>query len=351
MQLLSTSRDPQKMRHHCRTFRNLKEVKMLAKVLRVSMEDLHHFAHNGEYRTFTVPKSSGGERLIETPEPKLKTVLAHASRFLTSCYYFQRTSAAYGFVINAKNSRDRRNIVTNARSHLRKPYLLNVDLKDFFHSVSSTMVQDIFLKPPFKFSHELTLLLTHLVTHNNRLPMGTPTSPVLSNFATRTLDFALIKYAKENRFYFTRYADDLSFSSWNAITEKHIEDIFRIIRQSGFTVNEKKVILYGENDQKEVTGLILGERVMLPAHFVPALEKELAELENVIQIQNRNGELYTEWVDTFKQRIKGKLNFIAYINGKQHEDYQRLNADFNNATQPPPNEFGAYSWFDFNYKV
>ena len=116
-------------------------------------------------------------------------------------------------------------------------------------------------------------------------------------------------------------------------------------------VNEKKIKLYKEEDMKEVTGLLLKESVSLPEHFIPDLEKEIEELGKVIRIQNKHGELYTEWIDNFKLRIKGKLNFIAYINGKQDEKYQTLNQSFREASVPPASEFGAYSWFDFTYKV
>lgn len=351
MGLLPQSRDLDKMRQRCNTFRALSSKEALARLLHIPLNDLIHLSHNGSYRSFSIAKKTGGERLIETPDGKLKQVLDHLNRFLSACYYFQRTPPAYGFVVNAKNDRDRRNIVTNARRHLRKPFLLNMDLKDFFHSVSSTMVQDIFLQPPFRFSYDLALLLTQLTTYKNRLPMGTPTSPGLSNFACKQLDHTLLHFAKNRQWFFTRYADDLSFSSWQAITAEHIGEIKTIIVQHGFLVNEQKVVNYGEADLKEVTGLILADRVRLPEHFVPEVVTEIEELEKLVQIQNKQGELYTGWVDEFKLRIRGKLNFIAYINGKEDASYTDLFSRFKSATVPPPNEFGAYSWFDFSYKI
>ena len=231
MDLLPRSRDVQKMRQRCKTFTNLVNVQAFAKLVRMPIEDLQYLANNGKYRTFTVAKKDGGERLIEAPEAQLKKVLDHINRFLSACYYFQRTPPAYGFVVNGKNDRDRRNIVTNARKHLNKPYLLNIDLKDFFHTVSAVAVQDIFTQPPFRFEHELALLLTQLTTHTNRLPMGSPTSPVLSNFACKQLDHTLLHFSKAHKCFVTRYADDISFSSWESIPDKFIEDTKRIITQ------------------------------------------------------------------------------------------------------------------------
>jgi RNA-directed DNA polymerase len=351
MDLLPQSRDLHKMRQRCQTFRNLQSAEMLARLLRIPLSDLQYIGLNGTYRTFSIPKRSGGERLIETPIKDLKKVIDHLNRFLGACYYFQRTPPAYGFVTNAKNDWDRRNIVTNAKRHLRKPYLLNMDLKEFFHSISGVMIENIFLEPPFRFPHELALILTQLVTHQNRLPMGAATSPVLSNFATRQLDHTLLHFAKAKKWFFTRYADDLSFSSWEEIPLTAIDELRQIIQQHGFTVNDKKVILYGADDTKEVTGLILTDRVSLPEHFIPMLITEIEELEQTINAQNKHGELYTDWIDQFKLRIKGKLNFIAYIYGKQDSIYNELTDRFKAATQPPPSEFGAYSWFDFNYRL
>ena len=82
MDLLPRSRDVQKMRQRCKTFTNLVQTDTFAKLVRMPIEDLQHLANNGKYRTFTVAKKDGGERLIEAPEAQLKKVLDHINRFL-----------------------------------------------------------------------------------------------------------------------------------------------------------------------------------------------------------------------------------------------------------------------------
>ena len=100
-------------------------------------------------------------------------------------------------------------------STLAKPYLLNVDLLDFFHAVKRDRIYDIFRSKPFNFKRNLPDILADLTTYQARLPMGTPTSPVLSNFACRELDRGLLLFSENMLWTYTRYADDMSFSSPN----------------------------------------------------------------------------------------------------------------------------------------
>ena len=110
--------------------------------------------------------------------------------YLQAVYWLQKTSSAYGFVIRPTDARDEpRNIVTNAEQHLRKAWLLNADLEDFFHYVTADEVLRVFTEKPFEFPTDLANLLTRLTTLNGRLPMGAPTSPVLSNLAFQRVLF------------------------------------------------------------------------------------------------------------------------------------------------------------------
>ena len=169
-------------------FCNLRSVSELCLLLKTDKRKLELLANQPPYKTFTVPKKDGGERLIEAPGGPLKKVQGVLNRYLQSAYYLEKSAAAHGFVVGVRNDDDRRNVLTNAQKHLGKTYLLNIDLRDFFHSVTRDQVLDILLKPPFKFKRQLPDLLADLLAYNGRLPMGAPTSPVLSNFACRELD-------------------------------------------------------------------------------------------------------------------------------------------------------------------
>lgn len=135
--------------------------------------------------------------------------------------------------------------MTNAKKHINKKYLLNLDLKDFFHSVTREMVIQIFAESPFYFKRDLPEMPADLQTYNHRLLMGTPTSPVLSNLACRGLDEELIKLSEGMLWSYTRYADDMSFSSNQSIFAEKINSaraIFLLMKsyQAQYCADQKK---------------------------------------------------------------------------------------------------------------
>lgn len=166
-------------------FCSINSIRTLCRVLRIDQRKLQLLMSQPKYRSFKIPKRSGGVREIEVPGADLKRVLVQLNKYLQSVYLFERSHAAYGFIVGVRNDDDRRCIVSNAKRHVGKKYLLNLDLKDFFHSVTRDKVIEIFDTPPFNFRRDLPVILADLVTHQGRLPMGTSTSPVLSNFACR----------------------------------------------------------------------------------------------------------------------------------------------------------------------
>ncbi len=222
-----------------RAFCSIRSARDLGQLLRVDYRQLMLLIKQPRYKTFTVPKKDGGERLIENPTPLLKKVQSQLNHYLQAIYYFEKSNASYGFIVGVLNDDDRRNILTNARKHINRPWLLNVDLKDFFHFVTMEQVAEVFQDAPFSFKGDLPDLLAQLTTFQGRLPMGAPTSPVLSNLACRKMDETLMLFAQENNWVYTRYADDLSFSAKVEITHLQITDLRQQITSFGFQINEK----------------------------------------------------------------------------------------------------------------
>lgn len=120
---------------------------------------LLHWGNNPVYQIFTIPKKGGGERLIETPAAPLKKCLQNLNDYLQALYYLHKTDAAYGFVAQPDKDPDPRNIVANARKHVGNPYLLNMDMKDFFHQVYTARMREVFGQRPFAFGDDAVHLL------------------------------------------------------------------------------------------------------------------------------------------------------------------------------------------------
>ncbi|MEO1808621.1 MAG: reverse transcriptase family protein, partial [Bacteroidota bacterium] len=285
------------------------------------------------------------------PSPALKKVQTHLNRFLQAVYYFEKSSASYGFISGVRNEEDRRNILTNAKKHIGNPYLLNVDLKDFFHSVRRNHVLEIFQEAPFHFEHDLPGILTKLTVYKGRLPMGAPTSPVLSNLACRQLDENLTELAQKNQWQFTRYADDMSFSAQSPIENIQVELIRHLIHEAGFKVNEKKVRLYGPDEDKIVTGLWVTEKVQLAEGYLEQLQQDIVQLRQVMDAQNLQGQLDSKWVEQLKLQVRGRLNFAGFVMGKRKQVYLDLKDAYYEAINPPEEDFGAVSWRSFPYNL
>jgi hypothetical protein len=339
------------LRDHFATLRKAaRSTATLCTLLGTDRHTLERLGLQPRYKVFHLPKSVAGDlRLIEDPAPLLKKVQSTLNRYLQSAYYFEKSHAGYGFVVNPVTDEDRRNILTNARKHLGRPWLLQLDLRDFFHHVTEQKVRKIFEVPPFCFKEDITDLLTAVTTYMGRLPMGAPTSPVLSNFACRDLDDALHALATAKHWNYTRYADDLSFSSKRAFSGDELFALRQIVHDHGFVVNEQKTCLSGPEQDKIVTGILLRGKGELRPGFFADVEQDVRRLAAVVEAQHFHGELSTHWVEKMKQQVRGKIAFIGFVLGVRNAEYIRLRDDFYTACAPPEEDFGAVSWRGFNY--
>lgn len=201
------------------------------------------------YKVYPVPKVSGKSRLISQPSRELKAVQAWILRNILD--KLSSSPCSKGFEVGTS-------ILDNARPHVGSNYVLTIDLEDFFPNVSASKVYGVFSS--IGYNKELSILLTNLCTYGGGLPQGAPTSPKLANLVCAKLDARIQGYAGPRGIVYTRYADDMTFSSHTAskITKvKHF--IGTIISDEGFKINHKKTAICGTKRQKKVTGLILSE--------------------------------------------------------------------------------------------
>jgi RNA-directed DNA polymerase len=335
--------------HQKAVFCGLSSIRALCGLLQTDQRRIRLLAQKPPYKSFSVPKKEGGERHIEAPGEELKRILGRLNQYLQSIYFFEKSSASYGFILGVQNDDDRRNVLTNARKHAGRPYLLNVDMKDFFHFVTREQVLQIFLGEPFRFKGELPDLLADLTTYQGRLPMGAPTSPVLSNFACRELDAELIALSENMLWVYTRYADDMSFSAKLPFNSEKIASVRALIRKAGFEVNERKVNMFGPDEEKIVTGLLVTDTVTLAPDFLPRLSDDIGHLQQIMKAQNEQGQLHTKWVEQFKKQIIGRINFAGFVLKKNNEQYIQLKDAYYTAINPPEEEYGAVNWRAFPY--
>ncbi len=172
---------------------------------------------NNLYFEFEIPKKNGSLRKIYAPNDSLLFIQKRLSAILSSSVKLH--DKAYGFI-------NKRSIVDNAQLHIRKNVLLNIDLENFFPSISFGRVRSMFMNY-FRLDKNVATTLTNICCHpGGFLPQGSPTSPVISNILCKTLDKDLDRLAK-NSFgaTYSRYADDITFStktSWEEIISSKV---------------------------------------------------------------------------------------------------------------------------------
>ncbi|MDO4807000.1 MAG: reverse transcriptase domain-containing protein [Coriobacteriales bacterium] len=214
------------------------------------------------YKPRAIPKKTGGLRTVSIPRGDLKAIQRKIAKELSESY--EPPKCVHGFV-------EQKSVASNANMHTRKRFLLTVDLEDFFTSIRSGRVHQLFLKY-YRLNLEVTNALTNLVCYKGCLPQGAPTSPIISNIICYKMDRAFLNLASSIKFDYTRYADDLTFSTTSAYIAKQLFDvdkvgveginprILRIIHKNYFKVNEKKVHVAWKGSRQLVNGIVVNEK-------------------------------------------------------------------------------------------
>lgn len=310
----------------------------------ITLEQLRYYRNpnnvKGRFRSFEIPKKSGGARIITAPlSPEYQWILRALVEMLEHAY--TPSDYAMGFV-------QHRSILTNAQAHEGKNYVFNLDLKDFFPSIRQARVCARLQCPPFSLNRELAATIAGLVAMRQEqvsstetyvqyvLPQGSPVSPLLTNAICDSLDHQLAGLARRFGLTYTRYADDITFSSMHNVYHaggEFITELHRIIQRQGFVVNDKKTRLQKRGTRQEVTGLVVNQRANVCKQYI-------IDLRNLFYIWERYG--YTlafhKWRERYRQHgpthhsrpvsmfkvIYGKLTYLRMIRGKDDATVRSL---------------------------
>jgi RNA-directed DNA polymerase len=306
----------------------------LSKLLQIDESELIHHINEPEYIHYEIKKKKGGVRSISAPESTLKRLQKRLNFCLQQYYFLIKPAYVHGFVLQPKDSPKFCPIVENACVHTRKKVVLNIDLKDFFPSISAKRVKELFTSEVFRFHENIAIALALLTTYEKKLPTGAPTSPVISNFICLQLDEDLNNYCIENQITYTRYADDLTFSANESIHSDQTLDIIGIILSQGFRINEKKLRIKLADCRQTVTGLVVNEKVNVPRELIKNIRAMLhdltvngAELAAKNHFKNNHKPLSTLQFQ-FLSRLKGFIDFIGQVRGKNDSIYLKFKIQY-----------------------
>ncbi|ERM89168.1 hypothetical protein NSB1T_02840 [Coprobacter fastidiosus NSB1 = JCM 33896] len=276
------------------------------------------------YTEYKIRKKSGGDRLIEAPDFLLKNM----QRWIyinILCKDLSINDCVHGFIPAFKNRDKVRGILTNAAPHAGHDWLINVDLKNFFHTVELDNVNNYFHS--LGYEDEVVKTLTALCTYKSRLPQGAPTSPMLSNIIASRMDEMMLEYCKKRGIVYTRYADDLTFSADYDVKIPALEDIYKIVYLNGFKVNRMKTKVRYKGCKQEVTGLTVTNGVHVSQKYKKEILRELhfckkfGVYEHYQHLKTTKG-LYKDW-------LRGKIMFVRQIDpacgNKMLEQFNELN--------------------------
>jgi RNA-directed DNA polymerase len=295
------------------------------------------------YRYRWVAKRSGGARLIEEPKPVLKHIQRVLLREILE--HIPVHAGAHGF-------RKGRSALTHAGGHVRQEVVVRLDLEDFFASVRGPRIYGLFRQCgyPEPVAHVMTALATNsvpgavlarapapagsesvagrrrLLIHlaQPHLPQGAPMSPALANLAAFRLDRRLAGLAAATGLAYSRYADDLAFSSARRRTGDETRRLVDLVNEiaagEGFRVNSLKTSVRQAAQRQRLAGVVVNEH--------PNVDRRQYELLKAIVHnaarhgpagQNRDGH------PAFRDHLRGRIAWVGQLNPARGE---RLLATF-----------------------
>lgn len=252
------------------------------------------------YYDYNVPKKNGsGVRLISQPFPSLKEIqywILHNILYKTEISPY-----AKAYVPNRK-------FKENVRFHKKKELVVSYDITNFFPSIKKEKIELLFIE--LGYSNVLSNLFSKLLTHRGGLPQGAPTSPYLSNIYMIKFDTLVGNYCKENKLFYTRYADDLTFSANVEIDIYRLSSFIEIeLAKLNLKLNKKKTSIMNANMRQIVTGLVVNEKIRTPIEFRKEIRKECFfifkyGLDEHLKRNNCKNEKY------YIKGLLGRINFV-----------------------------------------
>ena len=312
--------------------------------LQITKKQLNRYAYTSlgakRYTSFKIPKKRQGEfRTIDAPVPLLKYI-QRGLNFALQCQHAPHVSAM-GFVPH-------RSVVDNAKVHTGQRLVYNIDLKDFFPSITAGRVHKRLMAKPFSLNSEMASLITDLCCYTNAegrhvLPQGAPTSPTITNIICERMDRKLSRLAKAYGLKYTRYADDITFSGMANVfyeNSRFLKSMRNIIEnEEHFAINPDKTRLCHQGMRQEVTGLSVNQRENVSRKYVKQLRTMLHnwEMNGYEKAQSvfakhyaetKRNNLLLQGTHHIENVIDGKLMFLKMVKGDNDCTYKGLDARF-----------------------
>lgn len=255
-----------------------------------------------KYKVYKIPKRTHGYRVIAQPSKELKLYQKAAIKLLEQEYpdLLEPHNCATAYRIG-------RGIKENAQKHAENPYLLKMDFVDFFNSIKPSIFWMVFEKKiqkkltdtEKKLYEQLFFWCPSRQTDNKLiLSIGAPSSPVVSNFCLYFFDEALQQYCEKKQIIYSRYADDLAFSTAGkgllfGVPKQVKEELAEHFDRS-ITINHRKTVFSSKAHNRHITGITLNnegkpslgrKRKRYIKHLVFQFQSEILNIEDQMHLR------------------------------------------------------------------
>ena len=242
------------------------DIQQFRRLLRLTTKDFNsiYYSLSKQYREIEISKRNRDEfRNLSIPSIRLKYI----QRWILDniLYKVPISNYAMGFA-------PFKSISNNASPHVQKEYILKVDIKDFFPSISSERVYGLFRS--MGYCRSVSIVLTNFCTYNNKLPQGAPSSPHISNLLCRKLDIRISILCENLGLAYTRYADDITISGGKKI-KSIISLIYSILREEGFEPNLQKSKVIYKSQRQTVTGITVNNKLAISKELSRNIRQEI----------------------------------------------------------------------------
>ena len=281
-----------------------RELSSLEQDLGTSAKTLYAVSNNlgKHYRKVKLPKKNGGFRTLSVPDEVLKSIQRQIAEVLLIHSPTSRYAKAYRFGSST---------LRNAKHHVGKQVVLKLDILHFFDSIRYSTVKDKVF-PEEIYAEPVRILLTMLCYHKDALPQGAPSSPAITNIILYEFDEQIGQWCRERGIAYTRYCDDMTFSG-----DFNPAEVIRFVRlelkKMGFLLNEQKTQIQRPGQQQTVTGIVVNEKLSIPADYRRKLRQELYYCRK-FGIQEHLQKIGLEIPEnTYRMQLLGKVNYVLQV--------------------------------------
>ena len=281
-----------------------RELSSLEQDLGTSAKTLYAVSNNlgKHYRKVKLPKKNGGFRTLSVPDEVLKSIQRQIAEVLLIHSPTSRYAKAYRFGSST---------LCNAKHHVGKQVVLKLDILHFFDSIRYSTVKDKVF-PEEIYAEPVRILLTMLCYHKDALPQGAPSSPAITNIILYEFDEQIGQWCRERGIAYTRYCDDMTFSG-----DFDPAEVIRFVRlelkKMGFLLNEQKTQIQRPGQQQTVTGIVVNEKLSIPADYRRKLRQELYYCRK-FGIQEHLQRIDLEIPEnTYRIQLLGKVNYVLQV--------------------------------------